>query len=168
MCIPSLTALNFNPHTSVWRGLGISTVMGKGLVWHNISCLWNRCGNAIFKESNIAQYTFLSFVWSNGYSADILLAIKRPALHLYDCIWITYRKMYCAYNIVSLSSVLIHNTSPEIYPGFYQCSDAVYGIFYTDYDTIRCSIAQSVFHLGPRTSRDSLNCLLDGFTTQNT
>jgi hypothetical protein len=58
-----------------------------------------------------------------------------------------------------LQYVLILNTSPEIYSGIYiyQFSDVVSGILYTDYDTIRWSIAQSVFDLGPRTSRDSLN-----------
>jgi hypothetical protein len=66
--------------------------------------------------------------------------------------------------------VLIRNTSPEIYSGIYinAVMKSLVSSIGTDYDTIRCSIAQRLFDLGLTTSRESLNCLLGGFTTQDT
>ncbi len=78
---------------------------------------------SIFEESNNTQYTFLSLVRNNGYHADICIVNnrKKPALHLYDCILTVWQKtVLCLQTCTaSLCSVLIHNTSPDIYLGIY-------------------------------------------------
>ncbi len=93
----------------VWKGRGTSTstVMGKGLVWHNIYCLRNPCGSInIWRIKYHPIYLFIPCV--------------KQCIPRWYILWTTpNRKLYCTHNTASLCSELIHNTSPEFYSGIY-------------------------------------------------